>query len=68
MLTRWECWFPLNREIDLFVGNGVLLYKLLIRMPRMEVRCPLLRPEAVCVAIQVFSLATGAPAMLVEAD
>ena len=32
MLTMWECWVPLNGESDLFVGNGVLLYKLLIRL------------------------------------
>jgi hypothetical protein len=30
-------------------------------VPSMEVRCPHRRPEAVCIAIQVSSLATDAP-------
>jgi len=55
MLTRWECWFLLKREIDLFVGNGVLLYKLLICL-MIENACPAWRSAARTVVRRLYVL------------
>jgi hypothetical protein len=47
----------LNSKSDLSVRNGVMLYKPHdgLRVPRVEVRCPLPCPEATSFAIQVSS-------------
>ena len=57
----------LNRKSDLYIRNGVLLYKQLIRLSdglrvhRLEVRCPHTRQQAAGVTIQVFSPCYGCP-------
>ena len=57
----------LNKRSDLSIRNGVLLYKQFIRplfglcVPRLEVRCPHTRQEAVGATIQGSSLCYGCP-------